>query len=530
MSRPKIAVIGSGAAAFGVLTALADQSSDCEITLFDIAEPIAAGPAPQPAITSFDQSTESISRDEARSYYDSVYRKLRERFPRKFPPPKTHFGEQIPRQPVGERLSIFKSQSLGGLTNFWGATMLPYTDREMERWPFAKEALYPGYDRISRAAGLAARDDGLDGYFARSFGTRPAIRPIALLDRLSDLVNRHGGAESKDESEGQQHGWRFVSGANRCAVETRENHVNSCTYCGECMHGCYRDSIFSSRPSVGQMIESGQISHFVTGRVVRIDAEVKSITLANGTGANVTESGFDRIFLCAGCPATTEILMRSLRIREGPVMHDNAVYVFPIIYLGRRPAGIPSREDYLSLCNLIVGCLPPAHYAEARFAQVQVYPNFDYLWRYNTPTSLWPVLRPFMPWIRHHVFWGRLYLHSDHSQSYACRLDDDQFQLHENSFVDSRPLVKQILKRLRQVVGRERFWIPPVRPVRQKTNSHYVGTLPYLGPHLKIPATGEVASGIYVCDSSVFPESPAVSLTFTIMANAYRTATDATSR
>ncbi|MDA1014692.1 MAG: hypothetical protein O3A00_09605 [Planctomycetota bacterium] len=525
MAPPRIAVIGSGAAAFGVLTALADQSSDCEITLFDIAEPIASVPGRQ-HVGGLDHEADSIAPDEARSYYDSIYRTIRERYPRKFPPPKTHFGEQIPRQPVGERLSIFKSQSLGGLTNFWGATMLPYTDREMETWPFEKESLYPGYDRISHAAGLAARNDGLDHYFPRSFATRPAIRPTAVLDRLSNVVNAHGGtANPSGEADTR---WRFVSGVNRCAVETRENHTNSCTYCGECMHGCYRDSIFSSRPSVWRLLEAGEIAKFVKGRVVRIDAATKSVSVAMRQSSVITESGFDRVFLCAGCPATTEILMRSLGIPDGPVMHDNAVSVFPIVYFGRRPTGTPNREDYLSLCNLILGCLPPENDPTGRFAQVQVYPNFDYLWRYNAPTAVWPIMRPFMPWLRHHVFWGRLYLHSDHSQSYACRLKDDQFQLHENSRVDSRPLVKHILKRLRGVAGRQGFWIPPIPPVRQKTNSHYVATLPYGGSLVDIPATGEVASGVHVCDSTVFPESPAVSLTFTIMANAYRTAMEAT--
>ena len=35
---------------------------------------------------------------------------------------------------------------------------------------------------------------------------------------------------------------------------------------------------------------------------------------------------------------------------------------------------------------------------------------------------------------------------------------------------------------------------------------------------------GEVAPGIYVCDSAAFPDLPAVSLTFTIMAQAHRLA------
>ena len=39
-----------------------------------------------------------------------------------------------------------------------------------------------------------------------------------------------------------------------------------------------------------------------------------------------------------------------------------------------------------------------------------------------------------------------------------------------------------------------------------------------------VKRSGEVMPNIYIADSSVFPESPAQTLTFTIMANAARTA------
>lgn len=517
MARPKIAVVGSGAAAFGVLNALFDAKTDFDTTLFDVAEPIASA-------NDLQDGSAEMTRDEVVAYYDSIYGAIRERHPRKFPPPKTHFAEQIPRQPVGEQLQIFKSQSLGGLTNYWGATMLAYSDREMERWPFAKETLYPAYDRIAELAGLSAAEDGLDKYFPRSFASRPPIKPTAVLGRMSEVVNQFGGTDPSSRKGNAKPAWQFISGLNRCAVETREEQNGSCTYCGECMNGCYRDAIFSTRPSIANHIDSGRIQQFVKGRVKQIDLKSHSIEFESD-GQTQTETGFDRVFLCAGCPATTEIVMRSFGVGGGPVMHDNAVHVFPIFYFGRKPKGTPRQEPYLSLCNLIFGCLPPEDSGE-RFAQVQVYPNFDYLWRYNIPTALWPAFRPFMPSLRHRVFWGRLYLHSDHSQSYSCQLKNDQFEMHEHGRPDSRPLVRQIMRGLRRAVGHRGFWIPPVKPIRQKTNSHYVATLPYGGPIMDIPPSGEVAKGVHVCDSSVFPESPSVSLTFTIMANAYRTAAE----
>jgi hypothetical protein len=65
-------------------------------------------------------------------------------------------------QPVGQYLRIFKSESLGGLTNYWGATMLPFTDREMSRWPISSKALDPYYEQMAHLVGLAARPDALN--------------------------------------------------------------------------------------------------------------------------------------------------------------------------------------------------------------------------------------------------------------------------------------------------------------------------------------------------------------------------------
>jgi hypothetical protein len=56
------------------------------------------------------------------------------------------------------------------------------------------------------------------------------------------------------------------------------------------------------------------------------------------------------------------------------------------------------------------------------------------------------------------------------------------------------------------------------------TSSHYVGAFPFAGTQVPVSSGGEILPNVYVADSSVFPESPAQTLTFTIMANAARTA------
>ncbi len=500
--RIKVAVVGAGAAAFGVLSALL-KKNDFDVVVFDIGETIA--PAP-------------LSDVSPNKFYNRIYKEIRLLHSFKFPPPKTHFARQIPQQAVGQRLKIFKSQSFGGLTNYWGATMLPFTDQEMARWPIDREALEPYYQRVAEVAGLAGRDDALNQYFIRDFSTRPPIRPIFMLSYLDEVVNR-----SKNRQPARRRGgFRIISGLNRCGLETREEHPNHCVYCGECMAGCFKDSVYSARQTIKKYLENPQI-RYVKDRVVRVNKKNSSLEIETEKG--LEEKGFDKIFLAAGCLHSTEIVMRSLGLRDRLTVADNAVYVFPILYLGKLP---PSayHQDYLSLCNIILGCIPEE--GSEHFAQVQIYPNFDYLWRYNIPLKLWPIVRPIASFFRPRLFWGRLYLHSDYSQAYSIELKNDQLKMEHIRNADPAGRVKVLMSSIRKAVNHQGFFIPPISPLRQRVNSHYTSTIPYNGEKIKISSLGEIMPDVYVCDSSVFPEMPAINPGFTIMANAWRIADEAT--
>lgn len=500
-ARLRVAVVGSGAVGWSVLETLLEGDVPMDITLIDIGRAI----APEPELADTDPET-------IREFYDALYGELWRDGKRGFPPPKTHFNELIAKGKAGAKHRIFKSETLGGLSNYWGATMLPLTSNDMQGWPFGPDEMESSYRWVADRVGLSAADDPLNEYFGQTFANRPPITPLPMMARLDEVVNRHGDNAAGD--------FRVVSGLNRIGMETRDDEPNSCVNCGECMAGCFRGSVFSSRYRVQRAIDDGRIT-LVRGKVKSLDMEARRLTLETDNGA-ITTDAFDRVMLCAGCPGTTEVMMRTLGITDGPVMTDNAVYVFPIVYVGGRTAKA-ERDRYLSQCNLIFACLgrTPGH----QFAQAQVYPNFDYLWRYNIPPALWPVFRPLLKAARPRVYWARLYVHSDYSQRYAMSMDGVgkvSFEADESAI--SPDTVRGIMKSLRSAVEHEGFWVPPVPPVRQKTNSHYGGTLAYNGTLMEMPADNQVAPGVFVCDSTCFPDSPAVSPTFGMMANGARIA------
>jgi len=491
----RIAIIGSGAAAVGALHGILGGEREVEVAVFD------RGVSPHGELET-GVAPERWSHEDHRR----LYRAARGELGLRFPPPKTHFGQRLPQHRVDGVPRPFRSELFGGLTNFWGATMLPFTSDELAPWPI--DDLSEEYREIAHLVGIAGRRDALNEYFPEEFSNLPPLRPLPAVERLESAVNAA-------PAEGA---YRVVAGANRAAVETRPEEPRSCVYCGECMVGCFRDSVYGARHSMEGLLGRPQVRYLV-GDVRAVDP-ARGAVVVRGAQGTEEHAGFDRILLAAGCLGSTEIVMRSLGLREGPEVFDNAVYVFPILFLGRRASRDPA-DHYVALSNLILGCLPREPGRD--FVQAQVYPFFDYLWRYYLPVGAWRLVQPLARRLRARVLWVRMYLHSRRSPRYALHLDGSGRLRLSSAAPGATPgELAPLMRSLRRAVGREGFYLPPVRPLPQRTSSHYAGTLPFGGEAVPVAADGAVLPGVHLCDSATFPEAPATSPTFTIMANALR--------
>lgn len=490
--RAKLAVIGTGAAARGVLDALLSETASGDITVFDIGEKV----RPEPEIG--DPAG-------AAKFYDGVYRELRATASFRFPPPKTHLGTELPRH--GDEL--LASRTLGGLTNFWGATMLPFTISELKDWPIEQSALAPHYARMAEIAGISGDCDGLDAYFQGGYVNRPPVSATPILLRLRDVINaRDAGCT-----------YRIAAGTNRCAIETRRDADRRCTGCGECLAGCFRGAIYSTRRDIERLLSHERV-RYIRAPVLAINSAGGAVTYADGKSRS-DMTGFSRVFLAAGCLGSTEILLRSTGLREADELRTNSAHVFPIVNLGR---GDGASAGYVALSNLILACMPRGN--GSHFAQVQIYPNPDYLYRYNAPRTIWPLLRSPLALSRSRLFWGRLFVHSDYSQTYRIRLAGRGLRIEDGRKAD-RAHAAEVLASVRQAINGQGFWIPRMRGILQRSSAHYGSTLGYGNRILNVPANGELMPHVHICDSTCFPALPAVSPTFTIMANARRTALEA---
>src|SRR5262249_25689376 len=150
---------------------------------------------------------------------------------------------------------------------------------------------------------------------------------------------------------------------------------------------------------------------------------------------------------------------------------------------------------------------------------VQVYPAADHIWRSFVPVKLWKLFQPFGRTLRRRLLIGRLYLHSDFGPSFSLSLDlSGKPEVRAEKLGTEQP---DAWRAIRAAIRRNGFHVPNVQPVRHYTSAHYSGSLPY-GP-AGLSASGAISNRFFACISPFFPDAPASSPTFTIIANAMRT-------
>jgi hypothetical protein len=493
----KVAIIGSGPAAAGVLIGLQKHAPNTSATIFDIGKV----PDVNPVHT---RAPKEWSEDE----YDKLHSQIKSQFGFAFPPPKTFFGQGLRKHPAGQNAKPFISEFYGGLSRHWSASVFPFVEKDFEGWPVGLAEMSEYYSEISDEIGISGRHDELNSYFGEDFVNCPPIDIPDSIEKLNDRINNRAN---------QTGPYRILSGLNRLAVETNAVAANSCVYCGECMYGCFRSSIYDATKTIEKAKEKGLLQSVVNAKVLTVSSSNGSVSLKTSAG---DFNGFDKLYLGAGCFGTSEIMMRTLGIEGDITVKDNNSYVFPIFYLGGSSSG--NHTEYISITNTILACVPQDE--NGHYAHVHISPFADYYWRYYFPVGYWRYLKFFASKFKARMILAKMYFPTQISKSYSLALNDDKLHVEKKSYGPSDESARKVLKQLRRVVSGRGFILPPVKLVRMSTSSHYVGAFPYADTRVPIKPTGEIMPNVYVADSSVFPESPAQTLTFTIMANAARTA------
>ena len=443
-------------------------------------------------------------------------------------PLKLVFGSDFPYRETEKKIpwqnhgtGLKPSLALGGLSNVWGAAMLPYRDDDIAGWPIKNSDLAQHYRAVTEFTGLAAQRDDLEELFPLHCDQPHALQSSRQANLLFENLKQH-----RDKL--RERGWHF--GRARVAVRAVDNTQGAgCIHCGFCMYGCPYGCIYNAADTVRALRAEKNFTYRRDVIVTSLRENSEKVFVTGHHRETRAPMAFeaDRVHLAAGVIPTAQILLRSQAAYNQPLtLRDSQYFLFPLL-LARRTRDVQAEALY-TLSQLFIELNNPQ--ISRSSVHLQLYTYSDIIGQ-AVRESLGP-LKIFARQIEERMVIVQGFLHSDESPTIAMTLkrdgEKDFLQLDAQSNPEARPVVKRVLRELlsqtRRLGG---VVIPPMLQLAEPGRSfHCGGSLPMRASPGKFEsdALGRPHgwSRVHAVDASVLPSIPATTITFSVMANAHR--------
>ena len=428
-------------------------------------------------------------------------------------PLKMAYGSSFPyREPASLPISEDgvegrPSYARGGLSNVWGASMLPFRTEDMSEWPITAEDLEPHYRAILDLIPYSARKDLLADSFPLY---SDHASPLKASAQAEALLRDLGAAPTA-----------MQFGASRLAVDA------SCVYCALCLYGCPYAYIYNSSDTLERLLANRNFTYRPGILVERVTETGSHVELSGRSIAFDLpfQMSVERAFLACGVFSTARVLLTSLEaFGETVRAADNCYFLLPLLRYRKSPD--VRREALHTLAQVYLELTDPA--IGPHTVHLQVY-TYNELYR----RQLRNMLGPLAPAAEGSVL-GRLlivqgYLHSEISPGISLTLDRDGTL---DATVAPNTRTGAALAALRKRLWSERGALralpvsPAMRVGKPGRGFHTGATFPMRSqPHrleTDIEGRPHGFTRLHLVDSSVFPTLPATTITLSVMANAHR--------
>ena len=524
----EVAVVGSGVAGTSAASALAARG--IAITILDVGEELDAR---RQAVVA---RLHELPTDQ---WPAADYELIRENptFGNNDLPKKVHFGSDYiyaNDRPFSRMATLAKGRvpyptfAKGGFSNIWGAAVLPPDSCDMMDWPLTRREMEPYFRKIAQLLPLC----GGEGTLARTF---PAYK-----ERLGDLDPGPQGEALLDDlrrAEPRLEARQTVYGKARLAVHTEaaDGGVLPCNGCGYCFTGCVRNSIYSTRPLLDELVRKNGVSYQMgvfVDRVEERDGKAILETIDVSTRERRTLS-FDAAFIAGGPINTIRLLARSKGYYDQPILlKESQKFVLPMLRL--RSARTAIEHPSITLASVFLETKVPA--LSDHWIHVQIVPmNAMLVESARLPATTHPLGRHLWKPVLRHLMTAWCGMHSDHSSFVELRLRrgqggaDDVLELDLKISEDARAAARRAAKDLfsKGLLFGTVFCHWMIKFSNPGSGTHCGSAFP-----MKTRPAGPFDSDllgrpfgwsrIFVVDSSVLPSIPGTTLAFSTMSNAYR--------
>jgi len=442
-------------------------------------------------------------------------------------PQKSLFGSDFPYRDttkylnwVAQNVDLRPSLALGGLSNTWGAAMLPFKDTDINTWPFNNDELKYHYHAVTKFTGLAGKRDDLENILPIYCDELGELKQSNQAEHILSNLNRF-------KTELNAEGWMF--GQSRVGVKTKPNHKIGCTYCALCMHGCVYNCIYNSSYTV-QELKNDNNFQYKNGIIVRKINENEDRVIINGFYINSGEEfklEVDRVYLATGTISTAQILLRSLnRYEETIEMKDSQHFLVPILL----------KRGFKSLKSEAMHTLSQI-FIEIDKSDISKRSIHLQLYTYNSTMSdvlksTLGLMNGLSGFLESRLIVLQGYLHSDESGKIQITLKRDNKTetldlkgiTNPNSKRIIYKLMYELFKHSRKIGG---VILPPLLAIYKPGHGYHSGGSMAMSLNPKMNESDLLGrpfglKKVHVVDASILPSIPATTITFPVMANAHR--------
>jgi choline dehydrogenase-like flavoprotein len=519
-----VVVIGSGPAGVAAAQALVDAGRD--VIVVDAGDTIEPG-----RMDAFD----ALAQGEREQWPAELTSSARGAFPvtAKHVPLKPAYGslfpyaiEDVDLPVVCEHAETLPSLALGGLSNCWGAAMLPLRQMDIAEWPIGLDDLTPHYEAVLRFVPLAAEHDELSELLPLYTDSPGSLRRSPQTSRALRHMRRHAPTLRAAG---------FAFGASRLAVTVSADRPDRCRYCGMCLYGCPFHSIYNASHTLETLMRTGRVEYRGGLYVDRLSAGEQSVTIdlhERGRPNCASQLTVPRVLVACGTLSSTRLMLTSMS--AAPRQHrllDSQYFVIPMLTPRAAPVTVATQGNTLAQVFMEL----EDERVSTRTVHMQLYGYNDLMLSLLTarlPLSadtLERVLRPLL---------GRLiviqgYLHSDDSPGMTVTRRANGIGVAGDMRPSGTMRVKHLVRRL-AATARPLGMMPLpgfAQAGRPGKGNHLGGSFPMRRDpgQLDTDTLGRVPgwSRVHLVDASVLPSIPATTVTLSVMANAHRIATAA---
>lgn len=427
---------------------------------------------------------------------------------------------QVPKDKTFDPSNHFAgraSHAVGGLSNVWGAAVLPYRQEDIGAWPIRAQDLAPHYQAVAQFMPISGPSGGdlQDLFPAFNADALSPIEPGPQGDALLARLNAKRGKLADD-------GVRF--GPARQAVS------GGCHLCGQCLHGCPWSMIYSTHQTLAALKTSERFTYRPGAMVDRVseDGEFSRVHLNDGS-----ELSADRVFIAAGVYETARMVLNSVpETTSALTLQDSRQVFLPMLHRWRTGAD-PSSGKLHTLAKVFV---------EIDDADVSPFLTHSQIYSWNEFYAremsanygrMLPGSSALFAAISKRLLVAQTFVHSDHCDQVELRLDPRTRRLRTSilSNPDMVPTIDRATKALARAMSKA--GLQPLSIAKRLegpgASFHTGGTLPMSDTPraLQTDTLGRLSGfkNVHVVDASILPSIPASTITFSVMANAHRIGT-----